>query len=91
MAFLDKLSSAAAQLGDKANDAIETTKLNSRISTEKKAIEGEYARIGKMYYEKHQNEEMEGDLKVMFDNIKAHYAAIADLERSLEMYKNPTV
>ena len=38
MAFLDKLGDIARNIGDKTTDAIETTKLNSKINGERAAI-----------------------------------------------------
>jgi len=37
MAFFDKLNQVAKNIGDKTNDAIETTKLSSKINAEKSA------------------------------------------------------
>ena len=65
MALLDKLTDAAATFGDKASDAIETTKLKSKINSEKKAIELELARIGRIYYEKMKSGVME-EVKRLF-------------------------
>lgn len=51
MAFLDKLTDAAAAIGDKANDAIEVTKLKTKINGEKKDLEGNFAQLGRIYYD----------------------------------------
>jgi membrane protease subunit (stomatin/prohibitin family) len=53
MAFLDKLGDIAKNIGDKATDAIETTKLNSKIGSEKTAIAECMRQIGEYYYGKH--------------------------------------
>lgn len=52
MAFLDKLTDAAAAIGDKASDAVEITKIKTKISGEKKDVEAELAKLGRIYYEK---------------------------------------
>ena len=50
MAFFDKLSQAAKNIGDRTTDAIETTKLNSKIAAEKLAANEELLKIGQHYY-----------------------------------------
>lgn len=50
MAFFDKLNQVAKNIGDKTSDAIETTKLNSKISAENAAAEKELKKIGEYYY-----------------------------------------
>ena len=47
MAFFDKLNSFAKNIGDKTSDAIETTKLNSKITAEKAAADQELIKVGK--------------------------------------------
>ncbi len=51
MAFLDKLTDAAAAIGDKANEAIEVTKIKTKINGEKKDLEGDFAQLGRIYYD----------------------------------------
>ena len=50
MAFFDKLNQVAKNLGDKTTDAIETTKLNTKIHTERNAAAEEFKKIGEYYY-----------------------------------------
>lgn len=52
MALFDKITDAAKTAGDRASDAIELTKLKNKISNEKKEVDIEYAKIGKIYYDK---------------------------------------
>ena len=42
MALFDKLNQVAKNLGDKTTDAIETTKLNTKIHTERNAAAEEF-------------------------------------------------
>ena len=70
MAFLDKIGGMAKNIGDKANDAIETTKLNSKINSEKAAISECMQRIGEYYFKKYQAGEG-GD-----PGVAEYYAAI---------------
>ena len=39
MAFFDKLNDLAKSVKDAANDAVETTRIKSRISSEKRAVD----------------------------------------------------
>ena len=50
MAFFDKLNQVAKNIGDKTNDAIETTRLNSKINAERSAAGEELKKIGEFYY-----------------------------------------
>lgn len=89
MAFLDKLSDVAANLTDKAGDMVETTKLKSKISSEKKAIELELAQIGRIYYEKLKaGEEVTPETAEIAARIDAHYDVISETEKTLELYNN---
>ena len=45
MAFFDKLNQVAKNIGDKTSDAIETTRLNSKIAAEKLAANEELLKI----------------------------------------------
>jgi len=49
MAFLDKLGSAARNLGDKAGSAVEVAKLNGKIKDEEKAVAGCVQQIGEFF------------------------------------------
>ena len=51
MAFFDKLNQVAKNIGDRTTDAIETTKLNSKIAAEKLAANEELLKIGQHYYD----------------------------------------
>ncbi len=88
MALLDKLTDAAASFGDKASDAIETTKLKSKINSEKKAIELEMAKIGRIYYEKMKAGEMELTEEAMeiSRRIDTHCEVIAQTQETLDLY-----
>lgn len=89
MAFLDKLTDAAATLTDKAGDVVETTKLKAKISGEKKAIEADLAQIGRIYYEKLKaGEEVTPETEDIAARIDEHYSVIEETEKTLELYKN---
>lgn len=92
MALFDKITDIASSIGDKASDTVETAKLKSKINSEKKAIELEMAKIGRIYYEKHQSEgPLEGEAGEICTRIKAHYNTIADTEKTLQLYNSPKV
>lgn len=84
MAFLDKLTDAAAAIGDKANDAIEITKIKTKINGEKKDIEEELACLGRIYYERAQaGEILTDEAMCIVSRVAAHYKVVADLEKQL--------
>jgi uncharacterized protein YgfB (UPF0149 family) len=77
MALFDKITDAAKTAGDRASDAIELTKLKNKISSEKKEIDIEYAKIGKIYYDKAKaGEELEQDAMDICERIDAHNARL---------------
>jgi hypothetical protein len=85
MAFLDKLGDIARNIGDKATDAIETTKLNSKISAEKTAIAECMRQIGEYYYGKHETGEPDDPgTAEFFAAIDGHNKAIADTQAEIE-------
>ncbi|MDY0234984.1 MAG: zinc ribbon domain-containing protein [Gudongella sp.] len=59
MAFFDKLGDIAKNLGDKTGDAIETTKLNSEISSKKREVAQLKQKVGIIYYDKYKMGEAE--------------------------------
>ena len=84
MALFDKLSGIARNLGDKASEAIETTKLNSKISTEKNAIADCMRQIGEYYYQKHQTGAVdEPDLAELFATIDGHHQTITETQAEI--------
>lgn len=89
MALLDKLNNLAKNVGDKANDAIETTKLNSRINTEKAEIANLLRQIGEYYYGKFAaGEASDPEISGLLTGIEAHYAAIREAEAQLRSLKD---
>ncbi len=93
MSFLDKITDAASSLGDKASDAIEITKLKSKINSEKKAIELELASIGRIYYNKMKEDgcQLEPEAMEICERIDAHYDTISETEKTLELYNKETL
>ncbi|OLR54656.1 hypothetical protein BHK98_00240 [Hornefia porci] len=85
MAFLDTLRDAAQQMGDRASDALETSKLKGKINSEKKEINIEMQKIGKIFFDKIKSGEIESDedLKNIIEKIDAHNQTIDELKESL--------
>ena len=84
MAFLDKLTDAAAAIGDKASDAVEITKIKTKNSGEKKDVEAELAKLGRIYYEKAKaGEELTPEAMAIVTSVDAHCEEIAALEEQL--------
>ena len=89
MAFFDKLNAVAKNLGEKAGDAIETTKLTAKISSERKLAEDELKKIGEYYYNIYLSggDSDEGILGFC-EEAKKHYDIIGEYEAELEKLKN---
>ncbi|HRV33595.1 MAG: hypothetical protein QM215_03015 [Bacillota bacterium] len=80
MAFLDKLSSVAKDMTEKAGDAVEITKLKSKVSKEKSAIDEVLQKIGGYYLDKFTaGEEMDEAVAVMCKEIAERNKTIEDL------------
>ncbi|MCL1819145.1 MAG: zinc ribbon domain-containing protein [Oscillospiraceae bacterium] len=88
MAILDKVSEFAKNLGDKTGSAIETSNLNSKISTEQNAINAVMTKIGEFYYNKYAEEKTADDGIAEFcKTIDGHNAAIAEAKAEIERIK----
>jgi uncharacterized small protein (DUF1192 family)/ribosomal protein L40E len=88
MAFFDKLGDLARNIGDKTSEAIETTKLNSKINGEKAAISDCMRQIGEIYYKKHTSGDL-GDPATaeLMSAVDGHNQTIADLQTEIERIK----
>ncbi|WP_027398924.1 zinc ribbon domain-containing protein [Anaerovorax odorimutans] len=88
MAFFDKLNDIAKSIGDMTNDAIETNKLNSRITDERDAINELICQIGEYYYEKHRlGDTVDTEVYERMLEIDQHYDAIKEAEVQLDAIK----
>lgn len=88
MAFLDKLNDLAKNIGDKTNDAIETTKLNSKINAEKSAAAEDLKKIGEHYYSLFAaSGEAVPEVMEFCQSAKAHYDVAADAQSEIERIK----
>ncbi len=88
MAFFDKLENFARNIGDKTSDAIETNKLNSKISSEKSLAAEEWKKIGEFYYNIYINGgEVAPEVLEACDAAKAHLDAAAEAQAKIEQIK----
>ena len=77
MDLFDKIGNIAKNIGDRTNDAIEITKLNAKIATEKSAVAEDLKKIGEFYYKKFADEEpIDTEIQEFCDNAASHYEAI---------------
>lgn len=88
MALFDKLNDFAKNVGDKASDAIEITKLNNKINTEKAAIAEDYKKIGEFYYTRHtEGEAINSEVDEFIASIDAHKNLIMETETQIRAMK----
>ena len=88
MDFLDKIGNIAKNIGDRTNDAIEITKLNAKISSEKNAAAEELNKIGDFYYKKFAGEEpIDTEIQDFCAAAAAHYEAIEQAKAEIERIK----
>lgn len=91
MAFLDKLNDIAKNIGDKTNDAIETTRLNSKIRAEQEAAAGDLQKIGEHYYNLFAvGGEAAPEVLEFCQSAKAHYDAAAEGQAEIERIRTET-
>jgi len=88
MAFLDKLGSAARNLGDKAGGAVEIAKHNGKIKEEEKAIAECLRQIGELYYGLHKaGEDLPEQAAALCAQIDGRGAAIDEAKAEIERIK----
>ena len=88
MAFFDKLNQVAKNLGDKTTDAIETTKLNTKIHTERNAAAEEFKKIGEYYYNVYINGgSVAPEVMEFCQRAKTHMDAVGTAQAGIEQIK----
>lgn len=91
MDLFEKINEIARNVGDKANETIEITKINSRINDEKLKMNINYQKIGKHYYELFKAGQAPNlDVQDPCDEITASAARIDELKKELENIKHKT-
>ncbi len=97
MALFDKLNQMAKNIGDKAGDAVEITKLTSDIALENNSLNGDLKKIGEFYYNLFavggevapEVVEWCNSAKVRYENIAAKQAEIEKIKEENETEKQP--
>ena len=88
MAFFDKLNEFTKNLGEMTTDAIETTKLNSKVNAEKTAAGEELKKIGEYYYGLYASEGVVAQEVLEFcEAAKTHYDAAAEAQAEIDKIK----
>ena len=78
----------AKQVGDKTNDALEISKLNTKISAENAEIEKEKKKLSDALFERFaRGEEVPEEVKEFCDNIKSHMLNIDGFKEEIEKVK----
>jgi len=88
MAFFDKLGDLAKNLGDKTTDAIETNKLNGKITAKKTAVAECMRKIGESFYQRYKDEGFTDDkMCELFTAIDGHNAVIEEAQAAINGIK----
>ncbi len=88
MAFLDKINQVAKNIGDKTGDAIETTKLNNKIRTERTAATEDFKKIGEYYYNLFvAGNETAPEILEYCQSATAHFDAAAEAQAEIDSIK----
>ena len=78
----------AKQVGDKTNDALEISKLTTKISAENAEIEKEKKKLSDALFERFaRGEEVPEEVKEFCDNIKSHLLNIDGFKEEIEKVK----
>lgn len=84
----NKVSDLAKNLGDMAGDALEVTKLNVKIASEREAAANKIKELGTYYYNKHvAGETLEQAVEDLCVGIDEHYRTIAEYRAEIERVK----
>ena len=70
-----------------ASDAVEVTKLRSKISKERSAVKANYQKIGEMIFEKYKDGGADEELAAIIDEIKASREKIKDCNEAINKLK----
>ena len=88
MDFLDTLNLVVKNIGDKANDALELTRLTGKIAAERAAAGEDLKKIGAMYYETFAaTGEAVPEVLELCQSAKAHYEAAAAAQADINRIK----
>ena len=88
MAFFDKINDFAKNISDKTSDAIETSKLNSKIAAEKLAANEELLKIGQHYYDLYLAGQAEEAILPFCEAAKGHLDAAEQMQGEIDRIKS---
>ena len=89
MAFMDKIKQGAKTIGNKTSDAIEITKLNNTINTEKYNAKEEFKKIGEYYYNLFVEDPAKVDESVLefCEAAQAHFIKAEEAQKTIDNIK----
>lgn len=88
MAFLEKLSSVAKDVTEKAGEAVEVTRLKGKIKSERNAISEILQKIGEHYMDRYlAGEELDGFVSEMCKDIATRNETIEGLLEEIAAVK----
>ncbi len=70
-----------------ASDAVEVTKLRSKISKERSSVKSNYQKIGELIYEKYKDGGAEEDVAAIIDEIRASREKIKGYNDEINKFK----
>ncbi len=70
-----------------ASDAVEVTKLRSKISKERSSVKANYQKIGELIYEKYKDGGAEEDVAAIIDEIRASREKIKGYNDEINKFK----
>lgn len=84
MEILDRLNDVAKVVVDKTTEALETTRLNAKIASERSSIAEKYKQLGEVYYKKHRGGMiLEPEAMEICDVIDVHNKTIEDAKEEI--------
>ena len=88
MAFFDKLNDIARTVSDMTSEALETTKMSSKINSEKSSVSELQKKIGEYYYNKYaEGQSVDEEILPLFTEIDEHLKIISDAQAEIERIK----
>ncbi len=87
MAFFDKINDFAKDISDKTSDAIETTRLNGKIASEKLAANEELLKIGQHYYDLFLSGQADEAIIPLCEAAKTHLDAADQFQAEIDRIK----
>lgn len=88
MAFFDKVGNMAKNISDRTGDAIEITKLQAKISSERNAMAEQMRKLGEYYYIKHnKGEQLEDGALEFCTVIDEQWKQVTEAQEKIDKIK----